>query len=90
MKPRNEIKPGDWFSFTYGFNEISFCVLAVSDEGLLMCPATWMESSATHFRFDFLESQKAAYLGRGKKRWWRPLTLIFYSVVHPYSLPVQP
>ncbi len=90
MKDKSTIKPGDWFSFKYGFSEVSFCALIVAEEGMLMCPHGWMESSAEFFRWEYLEAKKASYLGSGKKRWWRPLTLLFYAVIHPYSKAVSP
>lgn len=82
---RKHLKEGMWILMPYGYQDLEFCILAVTDNRVLLGRSNWLVTDAIWFHIDKLEQIDGEFLGVGKKKWYR----FFSSLIFPYTEPKQ-
>lgn len=69
MLDQTKIKPGAWYSIVYGFDRQLFCVIQVSEDGLIILETpNWCLSDALQLTTEQFIEHHPKFLGQGKRR----------------------
>ena len=79
-----ELRSGDWFELKYGDYVVQWYVLGVSATSVIAGNPLWLTFSTE--TFSFRQIATAAYLGRGKPRWWWRF-VPWRELIPPFSKP---
>lgn len=83
-----ELRPGDWIQFKYGYSPLVFYVLEVqADQELLVVGRReWLVSSAAFVTYD--DAQNGfKFLGSSKLRWWWKYLPFIRDLICPFTRP---
>lgn len=89
MMELKDLKPGDHFEIIYGFHRRMFYTIEnhPKTKTITATRRTWLVSHAEVFVYAGVLEMEYRYIGRGKKRWWRPLCLFMWNRIPIYSKP---
>jgi len=86
----NNLQPGDYIKFLYGFDILEFYVLQnyPNISTIKLTRRSWLSTASIFFTYNKLEKQSDwIYLGQGKKCKWRKFLPWIKELIPIYSKP---